>query len=612
MQRKCHENGLQFAFEPYGNCPSDNLQMGRYVDIPMGEFWAGAGTDTIAFGSGNVKFSASVAHVWGRKIMAAESFTASPGPSSGRWLTTPWAIKGQADHAYASGANRIVFHRFAHQPWTDPPRIPGATMGPWGMHFERTQTWWKEAREFVRYQTRCQHPLQSPGAFRADVLSFCGEDAPNGGGNPLAEKNEFSLDPGYAYDVCSADALAELRVEDGRIVVPGGVRYALLAMPDRREMSLKTLAVLERLVASGSHVCFSKLPVRTAGLDGYPQADGELKRRIAAWGDRVFVLEPIDALRKLGIEPDFKVVVAADGDATRRVAWLHREIGGEEAYFLGNPSHAGVPVTCSFRVAEGDPELWEPESGRSWRPRTVRRVGGRTEVEAPFADTGSFFVVFRKGGSRAPLFPVFEKRSETAVEGPWDVAFPHGFLPNALAKGPSEIRRFERLMDWSKADEKGLRHFSGSAVYRKTVEIPSLAPGERLMLDLGKVKNFATVTANGKTYPALWKAPFALDVTEALTGSELKLEIKLTNLWPNRLIGDDFLVDDCAWSGDASKPDRHNVGLAALPDWLVDGTSRASGRVTFSTWRHWTKTDKPLESGLLGPVCLHVERKAEE
>jgi len=190
--------------------------------------------------------------------------------------------------------------------------------------------------------------------------------------------------------------------------------------------------------------------------------------------------------------------------------------------------------------------------------------------------------------------------------GPEELAFGRHSVAGGFGAG-GELRRFERLTDWSKSEEKGLRHFSGSAVYRKTVSVPSLAPGERLVLDLGKVKNFATVTANGKTYPSLRKAPFALDVTEALTGSELKLEIKLTNLWPNRLIGDDFLADDCTWSGDAADPDRHNVGLAALPDWLVNGTARTSGRVTFSTWRHWTKTDKLLESGLLGPVLLRVE-----
>lgn len=609
MRRKCRENGLQFAFEPYGNCPADNLQMGRYVDIPMGEFWAEAGTDRIATDSGNVRFSSSVNHVWGQRIMAAESFTAGPGPNSGRWLTTPWAIKGQADSAYAAGANRLVFHRFAHQPWTEPKRIPGATMGMWGMHFERTQTWWTEAKEFVRYQTRCQHVLQQPGAFRADVLFFCGEDAPNGGGNPLAETNEFSLDGGYKYDVCPAAALKELKAEDGRLVSPGGVRYSLFVLPDRREMGLGVLAEVERFVAGGVPVCFRSRPVRAAGLVGYPASDADLRRRFAALEPKLLRMEPEAALGRIGLEPDFSVVSAPADDA-RRICWTHREIGGEELYFIGNPSHAGQPVVCSFRVAEGEPELWDAERGVSWRPRTVRRSGNRTDVEIPFLDTGSCFVLFRRGKVEAPVFASWTAVSETPVAGPWTVEFPNGFRPNQLAVGPGEVRVFPELRDWTASDEKGVRYFSGSAIYRKALAVPRLAPGERLVLDLGKVKDFATVTVNGKAYPALWKAPFAVDVTDVSGGArELDVSVRVTNLWPNRMIGDDFLPEDCAWSGDAADSDRHNVGLAALPDWLVNGTDRASGRMAFSTWRHWTKTDRLLPSGLLGPVVLRVERQ---
>ena len=605
MQRKCHEHGLQFAFEPYGNCPSDNLQLGRYVDIPMGEFWAGAGTDTIAIGSGNVKFSASVNHVWGQRIMAAESFTAAPGPKSGRWLTTPWAVKGQCDNAYASGANRIVYHRFAHQPWTDPMRIPGATMGPWGMHFERTQTWWEEGKEFVRYQTRCQNVLQRPGAWRADALFFCGEDAPNAGGNPVAEHNEFALDAGYKYDVCSADALAALKVEDGKLVSPGGTRYALFVLPDRKEMSIRVLAELERFVAGGVKVCFRTRPVRAAGLVDYPMSDADLARRFAALEPKMLRMSPEQALAKIGLGPDFRVVSGADAKDAARICWMHREVGGEELFFVGNPSRAGKPVVCAFRVAEGEPELWDAESGKSWRPRQVRRNGDYVEVELPFADTGSFFVLFHRGAVTAPVFPTYETVSETPVAGPWTVEFPQDFLPNQLADGVNETRTFDTLSDWSKSEEKGIRYFSGSAVYRKTVDAPPLKPGERLVLDLGKVKDFATVTVNGKTYPALWKGPYAVDLTDRVReGRELDISVKVTNLWPNRMIGDDFLPDDCAWSGDETNPGRHNVGLAVLPDWLVNGTERTSGRVTFSTWRHWTKTDKLLESGLLGPVLL--------
>ena len=608
MAAKCHENGLKLAFEPYGNCPSDNLQLGRSIDIPMGEFWSEGGTDYINSGSGNVKYVASVAHVWGQPIMASESFTAGPGPQSGRWLTVPWAIKGRNDNAYAAGANRIVYHTFAHQPWTDPPLVPGVTMGQWGMHFDRNQTWWNEAEEFVRYQARCQHVLQRKGPFCADVLFFCGDDVPNAGGNTLAEKNEFGLPSGYAYDVCSADALGALRVENGRIVSPGGTSYAFLAIPPRHEIASGTLDAVERLVSDGANICMPTEPRTAAGLSGGLGADEDVRRRIAGLRGRIVAKTAEEMLSHLDIKPDFDVV-SKDAKGWRRIAWIHRKIEGEDVYFLANPNRGGGVVSCSFRVAEGCPELFFPETGCSYGPRRWRRVDGRTEIEVPFADTGSCFVAFRRSPHSLPAFPEYETVSAVEIAGGWNVRFPHGFMPNMLASGDDEIREFQSLSDWTCSNEAAIRHFSGSATYEKTIAVPSLAHGERLVLSLGAVKNFATVTANGKRFPVLWKAPFEVDVTEAATGSEMKLSIRVTNLWPNRLIGDDMLPEDCVWSGDASDVDRHNVGLAEFPGWLTDRARvRESGRTTFAVWRHWTKTDTLIPSGLLGPAVLRVEK----
>jgi hypothetical protein len=131
-------------------------------------------------------------------------------------------------------------------------------------------------------------------------------------------------------------------------------------------------------------------------------------------------------------------------------------------------------------------------------------------------------------------------------------------------------------LDWSRSDDRTLRHFSGSAYYEKVVEAPTLGVNERLILDLGDVRDFATVTVNGKTYPALWKPPFAVDITDMAGGDKLKISIRVTNRWPNRLIGDD-----------------------ALPE---------KKRGTWTSWRHWKKTDKLLPSGLLGPVALVMQR----
>ena len=138
----CHRHGLLCSIEPYGNCPADDLQYGQAIDIPMAEFWSAASRGPHAgAGVGNSRLAATLAHVWGRRYAAAESFTAGP-ETGGRWQTTPYSIKSQCDRAFAAGINRIIYHRFVHQPWPGDKYLPGMTMGRWGMHLDRTQTWW--------------------------------------------------------------------------------------------------------------------------------------------------------------------------------------------------------------------------------------------------------------------------------------------------------------------------------------------------------------------------------------------------------------------------------------------------------------------------------------
>ena len=189
------------------------------------------------------------------------------------------------------------------------------------------------------------------------------------------------------------------------------------------------------------------------------------------------------------------------------------------------------------------------------------------------------------------------KRTD-AVKGPWSVSFPAQFAPNPLARGPEETVAFPELVSWSERSERDIRYFSGSATYVKTIACTVPGDGERVMLDLGDVKNFADVMVNGRRHPTLWKPPFRLDVTDEARSGRVDLEVKVTNLWVNRLIGDDALQSDCVWSGEG------RVGLKEVPAWVTNGSPSPSGRRTFTTWRHWLKDDKPLESGLLGPVKL--------
>ena len=592
MARKCREAGLKFSLEGYGSCPADNLQYGRYADIPMGEFWSGPGTGVP--GVGNARFPAYLAHVWGQKYVATESFTAMPGGASGRWQKDPFGIKAQCDRVYTEGVNRIIYHRFTHQPWVDERYVPGMTMGKWGMHFDRTQTWWDLAKPWITYQTRCQYLLQE-GKSVADALFFCGEDVPNKGGSlsGAEDDDKYELPRGYNWDVCAEEALFALTVKDGRLVAPSGVSYAMLILPDKPFMSLKTLERIGTLLESGAKVVGHTKPTRVYGLGNGADDDARLAKRVAeVWAKGVIEKTPTEALAQLGIKPDFTC-------ADSRVAYCHRTDGrAADWYFVAMANEKKETVTCSFNVTGRIPELWNPLTGRIGRAPSWREENGRTVLDLTFQPSGSTFVMFRTK-RKGPIMPTRAAKwveiSSRQIDGPWEVAFQKG-------RGAPERTTFPVLIDWAKHDAEGVRHFSGTAEYTKTVSVDSLLDCQRLILDLGEVKNFAEVYVNGRKLALCWKPPYAVDITSALKGAKtIDLKIKVTNLWPNRLIGDDALPADCKW-----RWADFGEAIAEIPDWVRKGESSPTGRHTFTTWKHWTKDDELLPSGLIGPVQLRT------
>ena len=751
LTKKCHEYGLLCSVEPYGNSPSDNLQYGQAVDVPMSEFWSSANRAQVNYSrhsTGNSAFAGYIAHVWGRRYAGAEAFTANPS-NGGRWQTTPYAIKSQGDFAYCAGVNRIIYHRFCHQPWAGDKYLPGMTMGKWGMHLDRTQTWWDYSQPWFAYQTRCQWMLQE-GTFVADALFFAGEQAPNQGGNTDgnsgAQGGAFALPDGYRWDIAPTDALLACRVENGRVIVPGGVAYRFLVLPEVKAMSPRVLRKVGELMDAGATVVAKTKPVRAPGLADYPASDAEVKRLAdEVWAKGVLACSATEAVQRLGIPPDVTFIGPVPTDAETN--FMHRRGKGADWYFVACSTPVTADVDISFRTSGREPELWDAESGEI-RPASVWCDDGlRTRVRVPFRPCGSMFVVFRKPakGDHAvslnvtpmvrpkptdePPLEILEAKyglltstqefvadkfiditdrvrtlvkdnrlkvsftnrlagrdpvpnqykhgqiryryglvektltyrenepfllplgvasldrprtvelvssadgalvgcatvpasatvayasgktktlAATAVpepievKGAWAVCFPAKFAPNKLASGPDEVLSFPSLSDWAENALEGVKYFSGTATYRKTIPAADVAQlrasAQRIMLDLGEVKHFAEVTANGKTYPVLWRPPFRLDVTDALADGELKLEIKVTNLWPNRLIGDAHKPEDCAW-----KKAEFREAIVDLPDWVKKGEKSPTGRFTFTTWKHWDKADTLLPSGLLGPVKL--------
>ena len=616
---RCHEYGLVMTAEPYGPSNADDMQYGEVVDVPMSCFWMDG-----TCGPGkypcmdNSHYAASLAHVWGRRYVADEAFTSGP-PKGGRWLETPFSIKWQNDRAFANGCNMIVYHRFTHQPWTDDRYLPGMTMGRWGMHLDRTQTWWPLVGGWFRYQARCQWMLQE-GGFVADVLYWNGEAVPKYGWPKV------DLSEGYGYDACATRVVELLKVKNGKVVVPGGVEYEILVLPDVDTMSEKMVRRVGELLDAGAKVVAPRRPARAPGMKGRGDAAPYRALVDSVWAKGVMECRVDEALKRLGVAPDFQSEV-------KDAAWIHRRAGSADWYFVACGNTTNVSFEASFRITGKVPEIWDAETGEVRDAANWRAEGGRTVVALDFPPSGSAFVVFRRGmgnGERIPRAKRVAQGDALAGVGmgnrerplvvvrllstPWKVSFPVDWYT-----GGNAVKTFTwpALKDWTTDADPDVKYFSGTATYRTSVpwassvvSVPS--SGARLILDLGEVKDFAEVTVNGKAYPPLWRPPFRVDITDAVKTAggqrqdRIDLEVKVTNLWPNRLIGDDVLYpEDCKWEMRWHGWQKLNEpGIKEIPQWVKDGWTSPTGRHTFTTWKHWTKTDKLLPSGLLGPVSF--------
>lgn len=557
----------------------DGIQDKSRVTIPMGEFWVPLpGQKDSPDHLTDIKEAASVAHVFGKTLAAAESFTTMP--QVPMWGESPFYLKPIADNAFAEGINRIVVHESAAQPFTDDQHKPGMTLGPFGQNYTRNMTWASQAVAFNSYLARCSYLLQQ-GSFVGDLAYFYGEGAPIT--VPFWKQVKPAPPQGYDYDWIDTEALLSMSVQDGRILLPSGMSYRVLVLPagiDR--LTLPVVQKIRDLVQQGATVIAPR-PGKSPSLADYPEADDQI-RAIAnqVWGSidglsvnehnfglgKVFWGAPIDeVLAETKTPPDFEYNRPS---FDTRLVWIHRHVPEGEIYFVANQNDHPEQLETSFRVQGKSPELWHPDTG-AIEPASYSMKNGRTVVPLHLDPDGSVFVVFRESAS-APSRTVPHPTSTdvATIEGSWQVNFP----PNWGA--PPQIR-LDKLISWTDSSDDGVKYFSGTATYSKDVDAPRtwFHPGAKLELDLGNVKDIAEISVNGQSVGGiLWKPPFRADVTSALKPGKNHIEVKITNLWPNRVIGD-----------------------------MQPGAAKT---YTFTDLRPFTAKSPLFESGLLGPV--KVER----
>jgi hypothetical protein len=406
LQRLAHEHGMRLSIEAYGG-PCEDLPYAGRADEPMCEFWMGGG----AFNT--VKGMASAAHTYGKRILGAESFTAA---DQEKWLDHPGSIKSLGDRAFCEGVSRFVFHRYAMQPWRE-ERRPGMTMGPWGLHYERTQTWWEWSRAWHEYLARCQFLLRQ-GLFVADLCYLQPEAAP--------QDFQAHSAAGYDYDEASAEVvLTRMSVKDGRLLLPDGMSYRVLVLADSRTMSPALLRKLTELVRAGATIIGPR-PLKSPSLAGYPDCDAEVNRLASElWGtcDGATVKERQlgDGRVVWGIAPESvlaQMKVQADFTSRPHLRYIHRADADTDLYFVANPKSQEVEATCTFRVSGKTPELWWPDSGRIEPAAVFEQNNGMTSVSLRLEPSGSVFVVFRPGSSQLDGVTTVERDAKTI----WPVA----------------------------------------------------------------------------------------------------------------------------------------------------------------------------------------------
>ena len=576
-----HKRGVGLYAEAMGaDLPTTGdglLNKGR-VDVPMAEFWTSLpGEKDTPEHPADVREAASAAHIYGKRIAATESFTSMP--TIPGWAQSPFYLKPIGDQYLAMGVNRIVFHTSDHQPFVDDVHKPGMTLGFFGQHYTRNITWAEQAVAWNNYLARCSYLLQQ-GLFVGDLAYYYGEGAP--ATVPFWKEVHPAPPAGYSYDYMNTEVLlTRMSVKDGRLVLPDGMSYRVLVLPeDVDQLTVPVLRKIRDLVSEGA-IVIAPRPVRSPSLTGYPASDDEV-RAIAndVWGaiDGKSITENHYGKGKIYWgKPVTEVLAGAktplDFEYNRpefdtNLVWIHRRSADADFYFVANQKERAEDVKTSFRVDGKEAELWHPDTGMT-EPAEYKIENGRTFVPLHLDPNGSVFVVFRHSASTpSRTLPQPTNTELATIQGPWHVSFPpHWGAPLSI--------RLDNLVSWTDSPDAGVKYFSGTATYTKDIEAPKewFRLGAKIILDLGKVKEIAEVSVNGKPIDTiLWKPPFQAEVTGVLTPGANHLEIKITNLWPNRMIGD-------------QQP----------------GVQK---RYTFTDYKPY-KADSPLlESGLFGPVKL--------
>lgn len=532
---------------------ADQLEYLSVNDIPQGEFWVGTQFGGERCGRYLVKPIANTANIYGKSRAAVEAFT----HMNRHWSSYPAILKITADNSFADGANMIIWHTFTASPKEF--GRPGIEYFA-GTHINGNVTWHEMAEPFIEYISRCQYML-TKGASVSDICVYTG-DMPyqhwSGWRDKPFKNAELKIPEGITYDIVNNDVLLNrAKVEGGKLNFGAGKEYsALIVDLESPLVSSEALAKIIELQAAGLPVAaVGKRPAGVAGLGGDDEKSVKLGKQL------------FDSAKKPS-----EIFSKLKPAAQTKFLFNHRRLGETDIYFVMGSGKDNVVFNNP-----GTPVLWDPMDGSVKSPSaSYKTPDGRTEVELDLGENGSMFVVFR--GGESPDGKVRAHNGKVAeIATPWEVEFERGMGAPAKAV-------FKELSPWNESQDKGIKYFSGTAVYKNSFKLPKGALKSPLYISLGKVCVAAQVFVNGKYCGTAWTPPWEVDISSAAKEGVNSLEIKVANTWENRLIGDAALPEGKRYT---------NSNMRLYP-----------GKRTNTVYSGFASEEKLSESGLLGPVKI--------
>lgn len=511
---------------------SDGLMHYKYADIPMGEFWLNSPThDKI----NDMLDAISGAHIYGKNIIQAEGFT----EVRGTWDEHPAMLKALLDRNFCYGINSIVFHVMTHNPYLD--KKPGMTLDGIGTFFQRDNTWWREMPAFTDYIKRCQTLLQS-GKPVVDIAVYIGDEMPRRSiipnrlvdvlpglfgekyvaqeharmaneGLPMEvspvgvnhTKNMVKADNfinplhGYKYDSFNHDVLKTATVVNGKIRTAYGMEYAVLVVPQARPMNPNNINTakddIERLRALGAKIIEKP------------------------WTE--------STLESLGVKPD---IVLPEG-----LDYTHRTSGDEDVYFISNQTDKEVSFCVKdLRIRSVRKHVYCYDMVNDEGEYLAESQYGEMLKMAP--GDSRFIVLSDEVGMTAPRLAA--EKEDVVVDlsaNDWTIEFEEN----------GNVLQANELKSWDSYEEPEVKYYSGHAVYStkfnyKPTKKKASAEKQKVHLSLDEVNNIATVVVNGKKCGTVWRAPYTVDITDALVKGENMVEISVVNTWANALLGNDL------------------------------------------------------------------------